>query len=306
MKSLRFSLNLLVVLLFVLAFSSIASAQASRTWVSGVGDDVNPCSRTAPCKTFAGAISKTAPGGEIDCLDPGGFGAVTITKAITIDCDPGTGGASILVSGGNGIVIAANAATDVINLLNLGLNGLNLSTSGIKVNSALTVHLEDVTVYGFTTACVEVAGSANSQLTIENSQLMNCGTAGIKTNTSVGTVVGDFHNVRIFNSGNGINAQNGSRLVVRDSVISLANPGVNQSGLTGNGSTVLVEGSTLSNSGTAAMQSIGGASMTACGNTFAGNALIFNTNGGQIFSCGDNKHLTTDPLGSAPGSAPVI
>ena len=63
-----------------------AQAQASRTWVSGVGDDANPCSRTAPCKTFAGAISKTAVNGEINCLDPGGFGAVTITKSITIDC----------------------------------------------------------------------------------------------------------------------------------------------------------------------------------------------------------------------------
>lgn len=65
---------------------SPASAQASRTWVSGVGDDANPCSRTAPCKTFAGAISKTATNGEINCLDPGGFGAITITKSITIDC----------------------------------------------------------------------------------------------------------------------------------------------------------------------------------------------------------------------------
>ena len=63
---------------------SLAHAQATRTWVSGVGDDANPCSRTAPCKTFAGAISKTAAGGEINVLDPGGFGAVTITKSITI------------------------------------------------------------------------------------------------------------------------------------------------------------------------------------------------------------------------------
>src|SRR2546422_2828997 len=72
--------------------SDPAQAQATRTWVSGVGDDVNPCSRTAPCKTFAGAISKTAAGGEIDCLDPGGFGAVTITKSLTIDCNGVTGG----------------------------------------------------------------------------------------------------------------------------------------------------------------------------------------------------------------------
>src|SRR5215472_7956708 len=97
--------------IIALAFSSIASAQATRTWVSGVGDDANPCSRTAPCKTFAGAISKTAAGGEIDCLDPGGFGAVTITKSITLDCDPGPG--SILASGVQGIVINA-ATTDTI------------------------------------------------------------------------------------------------------------------------------------------------------------------------------------------------
>src|SRR5215471_7877015 len=81
--------------------SSPASAQASRTWVSGVGDDANPCSRIAPCKTFAGAISKTAPNGEINCLDPGGFGAVTITKSITIDCS-GTFG-SVLAALTNGI-----------------------------------------------------------------------------------------------------------------------------------------------------------------------------------------------------------
>src|ERR1700760_1054222 len=84
-----------------------AHAQAPRTWVSGVGDDVNPCSRTAPCKTFAGAISKTAAGGEINCLDPAGYGAVTITKAMTIDCT-GTFG-SILASGTNGVIVNAGA-----------------------------------------------------------------------------------------------------------------------------------------------------------------------------------------------------
>ena len=63
------------VLTVVLLWAGLAGAQASRTWVSGVGDDANPCSRTAPCKTFAGAISKTAAGGEIDALDPAGYGA---------------------------------------------------------------------------------------------------------------------------------------------------------------------------------------------------------------------------------------
>src|SRR5713101_10144762 len=90
-----------------------AQAQASRTWVSGVGDDANPCSRTAPCKTFAGAISKTAPGGEINCLDPGGFGALTITKAISIICGE-SGEAGVLVSGTPGITVAAGLNDKVI------------------------------------------------------------------------------------------------------------------------------------------------------------------------------------------------
>src|SRR5213595_1412690 len=98
-----------------------ASAQATRTWVSGVGDDANPCSRTAPCKTFAGAISKTANGGEINCLDPGGFGGVTITKAITIKCHYTEGG--VLVSGTNAIVVNA-PSTDSVTLRGLDINGL--------------------------------------------------------------------------------------------------------------------------------------------------------------------------------------
>src|ERR1700739_1541724 len=122
MRKLMMLLNLAATLLVIFLWSSSAYAQASRTWVSGVGDDANPCSRTAPCKTFAGAISKTAAGGEIDATDPGGFGAVTITKAITLD---GGGGqvASVLVAGTNGIVVAAGT-NDVGNIRNLRINGL--------------------------------------------------------------------------------------------------------------------------------------------------------------------------------------
>src|SRR6476659_6034992 len=96
--------SVLGIAFMVFASAGSANAQATRTWVSGVGDDANPCSRTAPCKTFAGAISKTAPAGEINCLDPGGFGGVTITKALTIACSEVF--ASVLVSGTNGIVIS--------------------------------------------------------------------------------------------------------------------------------------------------------------------------------------------------------
>src|SRR5215831_15576215 len=112
--------------IIAVAFASVASAQATRTWVSGVGDDANPCSRTAPCKTFAGAISKTTAGGEIDVLDTGGFGALTITKSITIDGSAGIGG--VLVAGTNGIVITdSGAGTAVVTLRNLDFEGLGFS-----------------------------------------------------------------------------------------------------------------------------------------------------------------------------------
>lgn len=122
---------------------SDASAQATRTWVSGVGDDANPCSRTAPCKTFAGAISKTAAGGEIDVLDPGGWGALTITKSITIDGGPNAGG--ILNPGTNGIVISA-AATDTVIIRNLTIQGAGTGLAGIKVLSVGALHVENCVI----------------------------------------------------------------------------------------------------------------------------------------------------------------
>src|SRR5262249_20469468 len=147
--------------MFVLVILGAATmyGQASRTWVSGVGDDANPCSRTAPCKTFAGAISKTAPGGEIDALDPGGFGALTITKAITID---GGGGqvASVLVAGTNGIVVAAGA-NDVVIIRNLRINGIvgsgNPGFNGIRFISGKDLNVENDYIFGFSQNCVDVA-----------------------------------------------------------------------------------------------------------------------------------------------------
>lgn len=164
--------SILFVLLF---FATGAFAQATRTWVSGVGDDANPCSRTAPCKTFAGAISKTAAGGEIDALDPGGFGAVTITKSITIDGGSNAGG----ITGANttGITINAAAATDVITIRRLQINGAGTGIRGVNVIAAKQVNLEDVAISGFTGNGVNVAASTNLQ--IANSRIENNGGAGV-------------------------------------------------------------------------------------------------------------------------------
>src|ERR1700754_1598001 len=149
--------------------SAPAHAQASRTWVSGVGDDANPCSRTAPCKTFAGAISKTAAGGEIDCLDPGGFGAVTITKSITIDCGTDAGG--ILSSGQNGINVNAGVNDKVVirNLVIQGIISGTLGLNGIRFLAGQELHLDRVVIQGQSGFCVDMNKSALGFLHVRNS-----------------------------------------------------------------------------------------------------------------------------------------
>src|SRR4051795_4713182 len=162
--------------LIALALPASASAQATRTWVSGVGDDANPCSRTAPCKTFAGAISKTANGGEINCLDPGGFGGVTIGKSLTIKCHYTEGG--VLVSGTNAIVVNATA-TDKVTLKGLDINGIGVgaqtSLTGIKVLSAKSVHVLDSEIYRFKAGITIAPTSASTSVVVKGNHIHNNG-----------------------------------------------------------------------------------------------------------------------------------
>src|SRR6201988_834887 len=144
MNKFRFTIKLAVIATFLLAFASIPQAQATRTWVSGVGDDVNPCSRTAPCKTFAGAISKTATNGEINCLDPAGYGAVTITKSITIDCEDTQG--SILASLVNGVIVNITSVTDTkksFKIRGISINGAGNGINGIRILAANEVVVQE-------------------------------------------------------------------------------------------------------------------------------------------------------------------
>ena len=151
MKKMRLALNVVAILVVGLFCNSLAHAQATRTWVSGVGDDANPCSRTAPCKTFAGAISKTAAGGEINCLDPAGFGGVTLTKSITIDCRQTEGG--ILAASVNGVIINA-LSTDKIILRGLDINGAGGAggLDGVRFLAGGSLHVEDSLINNMTNA----------------------------------------------------------------------------------------------------------------------------------------------------------
>jgi hypothetical protein len=150
--------------------TSTASAQATRTWVSGVGDDANPCSRTSPCKTFAGAISKTAASGEINVLDPGGFGAVTITKSISIIADHVEGG--VLVSGTNGIVINT-LSTDRVLLEGLDIDGLGTGINGVDILGGGTTTIRRSSIRHFAGNGVNLIGTQAARVVIEDCIITN-------------------------------------------------------------------------------------------------------------------------------------
>lgn len=216
----------LLISFLLCAVSSVACAQASRTWVSGVGDDANPCSRTAPCKTFAGAISKTAAGGEIDALDPAGYGALTITKAITID---GGGGqvASVLVAGTNGIVVQAGA-NDVVILRNIRFNGLNGTgapgINGIRFLAGKALIVENCDIFGFSVNGIDVAlnQATSASVSVLNTTLSNNSGAGVRlTNAVSGVYVrGTLSHVQIHGGANGVEAANGGAISLSYSDIS--------------------------------------------------------------------------------------
>jgi len=232
MNKFRFTIQMLAVATFLFAAASMSQAQATRTWVSGVGDDVNPCSRTAPCKTFAGAISKTADKGEIDCLDPGGFGTVTITKNITIDGTHGGGFGSILAAGTNGVNVndsaTATPGTIVVALRNLSIQGAGTGFDGIRFTSGQALHVEDSVIAGFRGngtnsdgIDMNVGAQTGKQLTVSNTIIRDNSGSGIHGLT---TAFGNnivVTNCIIQRNQNGIFAENNNNLNVSGSEISM-------------------------------------------------------------------------------------
>lgn len=263
-----------------------AQAQATRTWVSGVGDDANPCSRTAPCKTFAGAISKTAAGGEIDCLDPGGFGGVTITKAITLDCTTTHG--SILVAGTNAISVNAGANDKVI-IRGLDLNGSGTGLDGIRFGSGAQLSVEQCFIFGFTQNGVEVALGAGEDVYVTNTYITNVN-KGVLANTSTGETIVSLKNTYVLNAGaSGFEAQTGIVATIIASTFTSTNNGVIASGA----SQINVETSTLINNTTAVNASVGGAIIRVSNNALYNNGTNFNIASGGTIATTNNNRITT-------------
>ena len=305
MSKLRFTLNTVAITLFLLMGASIASAQATRTWVSGVGDDVNPCSRTAPCKTYAGAISKTAKDGEISTLDPGGFGAVTITKSITINGGgAGQGYGSILASLVNGIVINITDAADVrktVRLDWLNLNGASTGLDGIRFIAGTALFVENVVIDGFTGDGIDLTAStqAINQLHMRNVSIRNVATGVNINNSGTNATQLTMDNCSISKATNGLSAGNGTRgqifkssfhsctgsgitvtegaspteFAVADSSITANGTGIN----TGAGVEVLIARTTITGNGTSL--GLGGTVHTGGNNTIGKNGTNNGPNG---------------------------
>jgi len=286
---LKIAVLLLMVLgamLAPLAGAAPAQAQQPRTWISGLGDDANPCIRTAPCKTWTGAMAKTAAGGEIGALDSGGFGGVTIRKAITLDGGAGQIG-SVLVSGTNGIVVAAGAS-DVVILRNLRIGGVSGGgTNGIQFTSGLQLVVDHVDVSGFSNNGLDVALTASGNVLVRNATFYNNAANGISVTTTAGVAVAQISNSSFAYkgnaSGNGVTAAGNGVVMVSNSVFDGFDAATQA---TGNGN-LSVAGSLITNSKTG-VGSAAGTTVNVTNNTLINNTNAF-TVAGTFNSAKDNK-----------------
>jgi hypothetical protein len=299
------------VCLALLCISSTAHAQATRTWVSGVGDDFNPCSRTAPCKTFAGAISRTAAGGEIDALDPGGFGTVTITRSITIDGNATTAG--ILAAGTTGIII--NAAGIDVTLRGLTINGAGSGLIGVRILAANKVFIERSVIFGFGVGTGRGVSDERSSgsLFMTDTIVRNTSQSGVVlVQTAAGAgVKGSFHNCRFEGNGNGGLVVSGSGIVtVKDSVAAGNTQAgfFTEGGATG-GAQMNLQDSINANNGqgiTAQASSTVRISRTQITNNTTGlNPVGVGAGAGQISSYGTNNIAANGAGNGPPNGAPI-
>jgi len=284
-----------------------AHAQATRTWVSGVGDDANPCSRTAPCKTFPGAISKTAAGGEINCLDPAGFGAVTVTKSISIICHHTLGG--ILSAGTTGVIVNAGV-NDKVFLKGLDIDGAGTGINGIRMIGGQTLTIEDCTIANTAGWGIQISNTATASVLVNRVTTTNNTLGGMQIRPAnagaVATaIIGDFIAHRN-GTGKGIEIDGSggspSNTIIRKS--SFSNNGVGVSLTTGATqlSAMITESAFENNS-------VAGVSASA--NTFARlgrNEITGNVIGvtGQIFSFGTNQLLGNSTEGSMTPLSPAL
>jgi Periplasmic copper-binding protein (NosD) len=287
----KLDLQILIICAALVIGATAAHAQASRTWVSGVGNDSNPCSRTAPCKTFAGAMPKTVEGGEIDALDPAGYGTVIITKAITLDGGTGTGWASILPSGVAGVTVnvtgGAHVNDAVVILRNITFNGIVQApsvpgTNAIDYIKAAQLMVESCFFENFSRPGItEASGATAMNLRVDDCNFDNIPT-GIIVNTSNGASVAEIDNCRFNGIDDGVNATSNAFVTVRNCFFAGATNGV----LAKTGCQVNVVNSVFSNN-TAGANLSGGGTIRLSNNDFFNNTNAIS--GGTAASATNNR-----------------
>jgi hypothetical protein len=295
MSRIRFTLLTLGLLMLVFFTASSTQAQATRTWVSGVGDDVNPCSRTAPCKTYAGAISKTAAGGEISTLDPGGFGAVTLTKSIMIDGTNGQGFGSILASGTNGVNVNDSATatpnTIVVRLRNLSINGAGttLGINGVNFTSGSAVHVENCRITNFSGDGIRMSTNTPSRLVVSDTTISQTGDGIEIAGTPVNRHAVSVDRSSFTRSANGINVSGRADVTVSNSVMAInTGAGVIVSTAAGGTAVVDLEGCQVNMNAVGVQPNAQSAiRLSNVHMTANGNALNFN--GGTIATYNNNR-----------------
>lgn len=290
---------LAILAIAILAAAPAAHAQATRTWVSGVGDDANPCSRTAPCKTFAGAISKTAAGGEISVLDPGGFGAVTITKAITINGDGTLAG--ILASLTNGVIVNAGVNDRVV-LRNLSINGAGNGLNGIRYLAGKSLLVDNVTISGFTTRGIDMSLTASGDMIVKDTTITNVPT-GVRVNTTSGLALASFDNVNLHGLTNGLEVANGRATITDSAVTDNSSNGI----LASLGSAVInVEDCLIAfNALTGVNASVSGSIIRISNNDIQNNTTGISIAAGATVSSAGNNRVVGNGASTAPNGAAI-
>jgi hypothetical protein len=307
----------LAALVFTLAFASAAQAQASRTFVSGVGNDADPCSRTAPCRTWAGAIIKTFINGEINALDTGSFGTLNATKSITVDGNAAH--SATLSSGVNAFIIniAAGNANDPhrsVRLRNLSLNGMGAvgavgtrtGLDGIRFISGTSLFVENVVINDFSLDGIEIAGPAGEgnamNVVLDDVQIRNCNGSGIKAShaNATGQIILMMNNVRVHACGvAGVEGTNRTRIGVKNSVFTHNPTGLRQSGA----DNIMNLEDVFVSYATTGVQSSAGNTIRVSNSMVTQNATGIDTNGGTITSLSGNSVEGNTVDGAFTGAA---
>jgi hypothetical protein len=293
-----------IVVSFFCLTGPLAFGASNRTWVSGGGSDSGTCPRSTPCATFAYALTQTTAGGEIDVLDPGDFGSVTIGQSVSIVADGVLGG--ILVTSNDGIHVTAGSSVVVV-LRGLTINSVGSGGVGISFDSPNggVLHIEDCTINGFGSDGISVNPGGSTKAFIKDTIVRNNG-EGIIFGPTIVKVTASLDNVRVENNGfggngHGVEAGGNATVSVRNSVAAgNGTAGFYASSSPSMPAVMNLESSMASGSSTGvnsdgANSTINMSNVTVVDNTTG----LSETSGGHIVSFGNNK-ITNNTTNGSP------